>query len=421
MSRDWSEIDNKLLDASWHTGRDYLDVYKTLRDEDPVHWAQDDHFGRGYWFVSRHDDVKHLISNPPQITSRLGSKIPVRSRRYTPEERYSLNFDTTITFVDNPVHLMMRRPINKHFSVPSIARLASRIEGHIDDIIADVAAKGDFDFVLDVAAELPLRVVLTLLDVPKEDWEEVKHATHLWGTPFDPRYMIDGDPLKTQYEGRRRLNEYAQELTTRRRANPGDDLVTAITKLEFDGDPLSDKEVVTWIISLIGGGLETTRNAASVGIDLFGKNPDQRQLLMDDPSLSNVAVEEMVRWISPQKVLLRSAAEDFELGGKEIRLGDWILAGVLSANRDERVFDNPDSFDILRTPNPHVGFGDGTHLCLGRALIRLELGMLFPKLFRTFPDLEYTGDGALKWIPDYNSVGLYEYKMTTGKVPALAR
>jgi cytochrome P450 len=149
----------------------------------------------------------------------------------------------------------------------------------------------------------------------------------------------------------------------------------------------------------------------------FLTNPDQAQLLRDDPSLAMPAVEEVMRWVTPSRTRFRVAARDFEFRGRDIRAGDWVIASLTSANRDERVFTDPESFDIRRNPNPHLGFGEGIHLCLGRNLVRLELAAIFQKTVERFPDMEPVGEP--EWLPDYSSVGFL--RMPVRFTPALVR
>ena len=168
---------------------------------------------------------------------------------------------------------------------------------------------------------------------------------------------------------------------------------------------------------IIGGGLETTRNTAAVGLWLFLKNPDQRRLLLEDPSLINSAIDEVLRWVSPARTRFRIAMADVEIGGKEIRTGDWVFGSQASANFDETVFAEPEKFDITRNPNPHLSFGEGIHLCLGRYLARLELACLFPKVLAAFPDMQIAEEP--EWIPDNITTGFSKFDVTyTPLVPA---
>ncbi|MFJ3780010.1 cytochrome P450 [Streptomyces sp. NPDC090075] len=405
MTTDWTAVDNNLLNPAWYQSREYHAVFKALRDEDPVHWAVDERFGRSYWVLSRYDDVKDYLLDHGQFSSRWQTRPPRSPKRITPDERHALGHDVGIAFNDPPIHTIYRRPINKHFSVPAVKRLGEDIDSIVDDIIADVAPRGEADLVEDICAELPVRVILNMLGVPEKDWPELREASWQWLAAADPRWVIDNDPVKTSNHGFTRLVDYCTNLAVERRKNPTGDFATVIGNLEVDGEKLTIHEMKHWFVTIIGGGLETTRNAASVAIWQFMENPDQRQLLLDDPTLSASAVEEALRWVSPTKNRLRIANEDMELGGKRIRAGDWVIGLLASANKDEQVFVDPDRFDITRTPNDHLAFGTGIHLCLGRSLARLELATLFPKLLRAFPDLERAEQGEPDWIEDGTVTG----------------
>ncbi|MFF8316492.1 cytochrome P450 [Streptomyces bobili] len=405
MTTDWTSVDNNLLNPAWYQSREYHSVFKALRDEDPVHWAQDERFGRNYWVLSRYDDVKDYLLDHGRFSSRWQTRPPRTPKRFTPEERHAMGLDVGVAFNDPPIHTMYRRPINKHFSVPAVKRMGEDIDDIVDDIIAGVASRGEADLVEDICAELPVRVILNMLGVPEEDWPELREASWQWLAAADPRWVIDNDPVKTSNHGFTRLVDYCTNLAIERRKNPTDDFATVIGNLEVDGDKLSVHEMKHWFVTIIGGGLETTRNAAAVATWQFMENPDQRQLLLDDPTLTASAVEESLRWVSPTKNRLRIATEDMDLGGKRIRTGDWVIGLLASANKDERIFADPHRFDITRTPNEHLGLGTGIHMCLGRNLARLELATLFPKLLRTFPDLERAEQGEPDWIADGTVTG----------------
>lgn len=405
MTTDWTEIDNNLLNPAFYTTSAYHEVFKKLRDEDPVHFAHDTRFGKDYWVLSRYEDIKEYLLAPEKFSSRWDTRVPRSPQRRTPEERHEQGWDINVSTNDPPIHTMYRRPINRHFSVPAIARMGDDIEVIVDEILAEVAHKGEIDLVEDVAAELPVRVILRLLGVPSEDWPMLREASWQWLAAADPRWIIDNDQVKTSKYGMKRLLDYCTDLAIERRKNPEDDFATIIGNLEVDGDKLSIHEMRTWFVTMIGGGLETTRNAAAVGLWQFMENPDQRQLLLDDPGLINGAVEELLRWVTPAKNRLRIATQDIDLHGRRIRAGDWVVGFLASANKDETVFPDPHRFDITRTPNEHLALGVGIHLCLGRALARLELATLVPKVLRTFPDLERIETGELDWIADTSVTG----------------
>jgi cytochrome P450 len=407
---DWTHIDNSLLNPQWYTTDAYHDAFRTMRDEDPVHWTEDDRYGKHYWALTRYEDVKNYLLNDRQFSSRWDTRVPRSPKRRTPEERHQQGFDVSIASNDNPIHDMYRRPVNKHFSVPVIKKLGHDVEAIVDEIISDVAERGHCDLVEDLAAELPVKVILRMLGVPEEDWPMLREASWQWLAAADPRFIIDGDQVKTSLHGLTRIQDYCADLAMERRKNPKDDFATVIGNVEVDGDKLSIHEMKSWFVTMIGGGLETTRNAAAVGIWLFLQNPDQRELLQNDPSLINGAVEEILRWATPAKNRLRIATEDFELHGRNIRAGDWVIGYLASANKDEREFKDPYTFDIRRSPNRHLALGEGIHLCLGRALARLELATLIPKVLTTFPDLQAAAEPV--WIADTSVTGFTTLPVT---------
>jgi cholest-4-en-3-one 26-monooxygenase len=411
VATDWSYIDNNLLNPSFYATQEYRDVFKTLRDEDPVHWTVDERYGKNYWAITRYDDVKEVLSDHRRFSSRWHSRVPRTPKRLTPEERHALVRDADLTAMDEPMHSVYRRPMNKHFSVPAVARLGDFVDDVVDGIIRDVSAAGECDLVDDLTGELPMRVILGMLGIPEEDWPMIREASWQFMAGADPRFTIDGDPIKTSLHGQRRLLEYCGQLALERRKNPKDDFATAISNVEIDGDKLSLYEMHTWFFLVIFGGLETTRNTAATGLWLFLENPDQREKLIADPSLMPGAIEEIVRWCTPSKNRLRIANEDMDFGGKRIRAGDWVVVYQASANFDERAFDDPARFDIERN-SEHLGFGIGTHLCIGRNLARLEMSSFFTKVLSAFPDMQRKDSGEPKWLQDANATGFSEMRVT---------
>jgi cytochrome P450 len=415
---EWNDIDNKMLDPQWYLTTEYHDVFTRLRHEDPVHWTEDDSYGKHYWFITRYDDVKDYLLDHRTFSSRWETRVPKSPKRYTPEERFEMGFDTSMARNDPPIHDLYRKPINKHFSVPAVAKMRQNVDAIVDEIIADVSDRGEIDVVEQLAGEMPVKVILRLLGVPEEDWSMLRTAAWQWLAPADPRYTIDGDIVATHRHGHSQLLGYCEELALDRRKNPRDDFATILGNLKVDGDPLSIHEMRSYLAVIIGGGLETTRNTAAVGLWQFLQNPDQRTLLLEDPSLINSAVEEVLRWVTPARSRFRVANEDVELHGRDIRAGDWVIASLASANRDEKQFANPHKFDITRNPNPHLSFGEGIHLCLGRSLARLELASFLPKVLAAFPDMEPVDEP--KWIADNITTGFSEFQIRTSTRTAVA-
>lgn len=405
---DLSTYDDKYADPDWYPSGEYHEVFRRLRDEEPLRWVEDSYLGRNYWVATRYDDVKTVINDSLRFSSTFDSRIPRQGNRLTTMQRHELMFDASLALMDPPFHTVYRAPINKHFSVPAIARMASDVDSIVDGLLDKMAETTESDFVK-FAAELPMRVVFALLGVPEGDWKTLEEFAWQAFSPASPQGRIEGlSYTETAYSGLKSIGAYGLEMARDRQKNPKDDLATIISQMIVDGTVLDEHEIAQWFQAIIIGGLETTRNAASAGLWLFLTNPDQRDLLVSNPGLAKSATEEILRWVTPARGRLRVARTDYEMHGKTIAAGDWVIAFLASANKDDRQFDNPYAFDITRTPNEHLALGIGTHLCLGRAVARLELGNLFTKIFERFPDIELVGDGKPNWIPDQQVTGLLD-------------
>jgi len=266
---------------------------------------------------------------------------------------------------------------------PHIRELTSKI---LDDVIE----QGGCDYVVDVAAEVPLQVIAEMLGVPMED----RHKLFEWSNRMigseDPEYLVDqSEVMNAQVE----MFMYANQLAAQRRNEPRDDIITALLDAEVDGDRLSEMDFNLFFLLIAVAGNETTRNSISHGIKAFCDHPEQYQLLVDDPSRAQVATEEIVRWASPVMYFRRNVTRDTELRGQHLEAGDKVSIWYISANRDEEVFDRPFEFDILRSPNEHVGFGGGgPHHCLGANLARMEIYVLLEEMAKRVPAIERTGD-----------------------------
>jgi cytochrome P450 len=241
-----------------------------------------------------------------------------------------------------------------------------------------------FDFLVDIAAELPMQMICILLGVPDTERHWLFHA-------IEPTFDF-GDSRKGEVgtmsveEAGSRMFAYGTELIAAKRAEPGDDMLSVVANAAID-DPLSDLELYMFFSLLFSAGAETTRNGVAGGLLALAQNPDQYRRLQDDPELLPTAIEEMIRWTSPSPSKRRTATRDTELGGHTIRAGDKVLVWEGSANRDASVFDNADSLDVARKPNPHLGFGQGVHYCLGANLARLELRVLYEELLGRFNEI----------------------------------
>jgi cholest-4-en-3-one 26-monooxygenase len=401
----WAEVDNQLVNAEFYTDTGFHEVMKMLRHEDPVHWTQPASAERGFWSVTRYEDCLRMFDEPEHFSNRAGTHLQPNIRDLSDEERYKMGYDVQLVTMDPPEHEHFRRPINPHFSIPSVNKLREDCEQIVDELIADIAPLGRADAVDDLCALLPVRLFLTMLGIPESDWERVRTIALSARQPetakFDTK-KLDQTGIIAESFGR--LYDYVAAHMHSRRGKSGDDFASVLANLKYHGEALGERATAWLGFSVVAGGLETTRNAAAIGILELIRRPEQAVLLQDEKVAAS-AVEEVLRWSNPSKNKLRVAIEDIEVGGQQIKKGDWIVAWIVSANRDETAFENPSEFNILRDPNPHLSLGRGEHHCLGRNVARLELRVLLQRLFATLPDLQVAGD--FRWVASTNSTGLW--------------
>ena len=385
------------------------DWFTWLRANDPVHHhAEPD--GPGFWVITKLEDVITCSRDFATFSSAAALGGVVGLPEPGPdEEDHSEVTGSLLLYMDPPGHTRYRRLVNRGFT----PRMIAKMEGHIRDLTAEnldeTLPRGEVDFVVDVAAELPLKVIAELIGVPRED----RHKIFDWSNRLvaggdDEEYKVSEDRLA---EAQVEMFLYAQKLAEAHRTNPGDDIIDALLNAEIDGESLSETDFNMFFVLLSVAGNETTRNAISHGLNAFLQNPDQWALLVSDPDRYIAgAVEEILRWATPVMYFRRNATADFELRGKTIKAGDKISLWYVSANRDEEVFDDPFRFDITRDPNPHVAFGGGgPHFCLGAQLAKMEIRVLFEELVRRAPRIEALGPpdplrsnwiGGIKPLPD---------------------
>jgi cholest-4-en-3-one 26-monooxygenase len=270
-----------------------------------------------------------------------------------------------------------------------------------------VAKDGEIDFVVDIAAELPLEVIAEFIGVPNEERHKIFEWSNRMVGSEDPEYIVSEEEV---FNAQVEMFMYAQALAEKRRADPADDIITALLSAEVDGESLSDMDFNLFFLLLSVAGNETTRNAIAHGMNAFLENPDQWDLLVSDP-VRHIpgTVEEILRWASPVMYYRRNCTKDTVVGGETIKEGDKISLWYISANRDEDVFEDPFRFDITRDPNNHIAFGGGgPHFCLGAQLARLEIRMLFEEMAIRYPRLEALGPpdrlrsnfiGGIKHLP----------------------
>jgi len=359
-------------------------------EEPPLTGALAEHLpkGPGYRALTRHAHVTEVSRHPEIYRSGPGAT----SILDLPEEM--LEFFGSMISTDNPRHARLRRIVSAAFNPRRIAAIEDRIEFVADQVINRVAPQGGCDFVVEVAARLPLQVICDMMGIGPSDYDTVFHASNVILSAGDPEYVAEGvDPLVAFMEAGQELSVLMSELAESRRGNPTDDVTSALVNTNIDGESLAASEVASFFILLVVAGNETTRNAISHGLLALTEHPDQRALWQADPAgVGATGVDEIVRWGSPVIWMRRTLAEDALLGDEALHAGDKVLLYYNSANRDEDVFDDPYRFDVRRNPNPHVGFGAaGPHFCLGAHLARQEINVMFRQLFERLPDIASAG------------------------------
>jgi cytochrome P450 len=378
--------------AVWRREIDRYELFRRLRDEHPVSFhreAQIDGFphGPGFWAVTRFADVRAVSRDPETFCNGQGYLVVD-----LPTELGE--FYGSMLHMDAPRHTRMRLIVNRSFTPRHVARIEQYVDDKAASIVARARELGEFDFVEEIAAALPLEVICQMMGIPESLWPTVLRCTNGILGASDAEYGGSFDELlAVSLE----IAALAEEIAKDRLANPGDDLTSALMHAEVDGHRLTTAEYASFFILLVVAGNETTRNATTHGVWQLALDPAQRTRWQADvDGLMPTAIEEIVRYSSPVQMFRRTATRDTEIGGQPIAAGEKVVLHFSSANRDERAFPAPDRFDIGRTPNDHLGFGaGGPHFCLGANLARRELRAIFAQLLTALPTLEVTGE------PDY--------------------
>ena len=401
---DIDEID--LLDRDRFTQGIPHEWFTWLRANAPVH-RHPEPGGDGFWVITRYDDIVAANRDAATFSSaqERGGVVTLEGP-VAPIEGQEMAGNMML-FMDPPGHTRYRKLVNRGFTPRMILALEEHLQDLTARIVSDAIDKHDCDFVVDVAAELPLEVIAELLGVPQDDRFKLFDWSNRMVGSEDPEYHVSDEHVT---EAQIEMFMYAQALAEKRRADPRPDIVSTLLQAEVEGDTLSEMDFNLFFMLLSVAGNETTRNAIAHGLNAFLEHPDQWDLLVSDPERHiGTAVEEILRWASPVLFFRRNCTRDIELGGQLIREGEKISLWYISGNRDEAVFDEPFRFDITRDPNPHIAFGGGgPHFCLGAQLARLEIKLLFRELAGRVPRLQSLGEpdrlrsnfiGGIKHLP----------------------
>ena len=372
--------------ASFANGQPH-DQFRWLREHDPVHWHEEPD-GPGFWAVTRHEDVRAVGKDPKTYSSYAGgiSIADLDSDGLAASRNMML-------FMDPPQHTRYRTLVSSQFIPRSAQAMRARIEELARKIIDRVIARGECDLVSEIAGELPSYVIAELMGIPLEDgrklydWTEKMHSSE------------EAVPEMEKRTASMEMLNYALGVAENKRQCPGNDLATRLLNSEIDGDRLTPAEYTFFFLLLVNAGGDTTRNLLAGGMLALFENPAERQRLQNNiDSLLPSAVDEMLRYVSPVVYMRRTAMCDAELGGRKIRTGDKVVMYYGAANRDERVFNDPDRLDVGRTPNDHIAFGGGgTHFCIGAHIARIEIQVMLREILMRLPDIQPAGPA--EWLP----------------------
>ncbi|MGV0739039.1 cytochrome P450 [Mycobacterium syngnathidarum] len=372
-----------------------------LRANAPVSWVEVPDY-KPFWAITKHADIMAIERANDVFTN---SPRPVLMTSENDDNQAAVGVRTLI-HMDDPEHRVMRAIGADWFRPKAMRALKVRVDElakiHVDKMLA---AGGECDFVQEVAVNYPLYVIMSLLGVPEADFPlMLKLTQELFGSDDDEYQRDSGDSMSALLE----MFQYFTALTASRRENPTDDLASAIANARVDGEPLNDIETVSYYAIVAAAGHDTTSATISGGMLALVENPDQLSRLQADPALMGTATEEMIRWVTPVKAFMRTAAIDTTVRDTAIAAGESVLLAYPSGNRDEEVFDDPFRFDVGRDPNKHVAFGYGVHFCLGAALARMEINSFFSELVPRLDSMELAGTpahtattfvGGLKHLP----------------------
>jgi len=397
------DVDLTNLDQFAHA--DMHEVWRLLRAEAPVFWTNGTPTYPGFWSLTKYEGILEVSRDPVTFGSSGGIQL-------TTDPRTSHSLGKSMITSDPPRHAHLRQLVNKGFTPRMVTMLEPQIRGITVSILEEAARQARADFVGDIAARLPLAVICGMMGIPRDDWTLMFELTNRALGPDDAEYQtVAGDRSATRRQAAAEMTAYFGRLLSERPGTQSGDLVSILAGQAVplplgEGDSstsplpvgegqgeggLTNEESIHFCRLLIQAGNETTRNAISGGMLALIEHPAQRDILSADRTLVPIAVEEILRWVSPVLHMARTATRDAEISGQPIRAGERVVLWYPSANRDEDIFPEADRFDVRRIPNEHLAFGYGEHFCLGAGLARLELRVMFDELLQRLPTIELDG------------------------------
>lgn len=388
-----------LVDPTAYAGEKIFDAYRWMRANNPLGVAEPEGFDP-FWVVTKHADILEISRNNARFPSAVrattltNKAADARARAITGTP----HLVRTLVQMDEPDHMKYRLLTQAWFAPPSVKKREETVRAIAREAVdAFVKLPGRCDFVQDMALHYPLRVVMEILGVPPEDYPRMLRLTQELFGAQDPETQRFQEALTVEQFFQlimavlQDFNDYFEKISADRRAHPRDDLATLIANAEIDGAPLPPFEATGYYTIVATAGHDTTSSSTAAAMWALASQPGLLERVRGDLSLVPALVEEAIRWATPVKTFMRSAAEDTELRGRKIAKGDWLMLCYASGNRDEEVFPSPDTFDIDRAPNRQLAFGSGAHVCLGQHLARLEMRILFEELLPRLKRVELAG------------------------------
>ncbi len=373
-------------------------LFDYLREHDPVSRVEHPEF-RPFWNLTRYDDIKTIGSSNAEFLSAPRTVLmPIEAENMLEAQFGNKNGLETLIHMDEPKHLKLRRVTRDWFLPRSVAKLDEEIKSLCKEYVDKMHDMGgECDFIKDISLLYPLRVIMSILGLPRESEATMLKLTQEIFGPEDPD--LQRDPEQAANENLGTLTDfgaYFKDVIADRKQNPTDDLATVLANGEVDGEPMNELDQLSYFIIAASAGHDTTASTIGVGMKALLDHPEQMALWRDNPELDDGAAKELMRWVSPVRHMVRTATSDFELHGKQIAAGDNLALWFPAANRDPEAYANPNELDITRDPKKHLAFGYGAHMCLGMHLAVLEVDRFFRELLPRLKRIEYAGDP--KWI-----------------------
>ena len=374
------------------------DIFTFMRREDPVSWVEPDQF-RPFWAITKHEDIieiekqNELFINDPRTTLM---DIPTEDaiKEFTGGSHLLVR---SLVHMDNPDHQLYRSLTQKWFAPPNLESLKKDIRNIAKEYVNKMVDHGnECDFAKDVAIFYPLRVIMSILGVPKEDEPRMLRLTQELFGGRDEDMIRDESETSSESNTITDFFEYFNALTEDRRKNPTNDVSSVIANAQINNEQLGHLEAMSYYVIIATAGHDTTSSSTAGGILALIENPDQLSKLKNNPNLMTSAVEETIRWVTPVKNFFRTATQNYDLKDREIKKDDSILLCYPSGNRDEEIFDDPFKFKVDRSPNRHLAFGHGAHLCLGKYLAKIEMEIFYEELFKKIDNIQLNGEP--EWV-----------------------